>query len=220
MGIISIEHSDRLFWLGRYTERVYTTLLLFANSYDIMIDADVDNYIEFCKKLDIPNIYTSDNNFVMHYCFDKEDTNSIYCNLIRAYDNAIVLREEISSDALSYIQLAIYEMEKAKVSKAPLMALQKVIDVLMAFWGMIDDKTDNKNARNIIKTGKHIERLSLYGRLHSSDDEISREVNRLLGRIQQTKLVYQKKELEKIYILANAKEMDYYSIVQKVEHLI
>ena len=26
MGIISIEQSGRLYWLGRYTERVFTTL--------------------------------------------------------------------------------------------------------------------------------------------------------------------------------------------------
>ncbi len=220
MDIISIEHSDRLFWLGRYTERVYTTLLLFANSYDIMIDGNDNDYIDFCNKLDIPNIYTSNSNFVMNYCFEKEDVNSIYSNLIRAYDNAIVLREEISSEALSYIQLAIYDMEKAKLSKAPLIALQKIIDDLMAFWGMIDDKTDNTNARNIIKTGKHIERLSLYGRLQSSDEKIATEVNRLLGRIQQTKLFYQKNDLEELYILANEKELNYLSIVKKIEHLI
>ncbi|MEE3395254.1 MAG: hypothetical protein VZQ97_04965, partial [Candidatus Onthomonas sp.] len=33
---------------------------------------------------------------------------SVYSNLIRAYDNAIVLREEIGSLTLSYIQLAVY----------------------------------------------------------------------------------------------------------------
>ncbi|WP_243159453.1 alpha-E domain-containing protein [Clostridium sp. SM-530-WT-3G] len=35
MGIISIEQSDRLYWLGRYTERVYTTLRIFSKSFDI-----------------------------------------------------------------------------------------------------------------------------------------------------------------------------------------
>ena len=29
MGIISIEKADHLFWLGRYTERVFTTLQTF-----------------------------------------------------------------------------------------------------------------------------------------------------------------------------------------------
>lgn len=28
MGIISVEQVDHLYWLGRYTERIYTTLKL------------------------------------------------------------------------------------------------------------------------------------------------------------------------------------------------
>ena len=39
---------------------------------------------------------------------------------MRTYDNAVVLREEIGSETLSYIQLAVYEMNRAKESSAPL----------------------------------------------------------------------------------------------------
>ena len=38
MGIISIEKADHLYWLGRYTERVYTTLRVFFHIYDNMIE--------------------------------------------------------------------------------------------------------------------------------------------------------------------------------------
>ena len=38
MGIISLEQKDRLLWLGRYTERVYTTLRLYSNTYDTLIE--------------------------------------------------------------------------------------------------------------------------------------------------------------------------------------
>ena len=38
MGVISIKSSDNLFWLGRYVERVFTTLKAFTECYDIMID--------------------------------------------------------------------------------------------------------------------------------------------------------------------------------------
>ena len=59
MGIMSVENTDRLLWLGRYSERVYTTLRLFANYFDSMIDMNGDKYEEFCRSQDIPNIYTS-----------------------------------------------------------------------------------------------------------------------------------------------------------------
>lgn len=103
MGIISIEQADRLYWLGRYTERVYTTLNIFSKSFDSLIDGLVDSYVEFCKDIDIPNVYADKDEFVKKYPFDTENTDSIISNLNRAYDNAILLRESIGSEALAYI---------------------------------------------------------------------------------------------------------------------
>ena len=55
MGIISIKSTDNLFWLGRYVERVFTTLRVFSEYYDKMIDKDENAYIDFCRKLGIEN---------------------------------------------------------------------------------------------------------------------------------------------------------------------
>ena len=101
MAILSAEHSDQLYWLGRYSERVYTTIREFAKRFDSMIELKDEDYNEYCKAQDIPNIYTSKEDFVRRYCFDENDTNSIYSNLIKAYDNAVVLRDEIGSETLS-----------------------------------------------------------------------------------------------------------------------
>ena len=38
MGIITVNQSDCLFWLGRYIERVYTTLRMYNREYDRLID--------------------------------------------------------------------------------------------------------------------------------------------------------------------------------------
>ena len=38
MGTISLEHSSRLYWLGRYTERAFTTLDALQALYDKMLD--------------------------------------------------------------------------------------------------------------------------------------------------------------------------------------
>ncbi|MDY3249070.1 MAG: alpha-E domain-containing protein [Candidatus Choladocola sp.] len=220
MGIISVENTDRLYWLGRYSERVYTTIRLFAASFDSMIDTYVDSYADFCKSLDIPNIYTSGENFISRYCFDPEDTNSIYSNLVRAYDNCVTLREEIGSETVSYIQLAMYAMNKAKISHAPLIELQKVTDNILAFWGIADDSIDSENVRNIIKIGKRVERLDLYARLHMPRTEMKREVDRLAGRIPRTCLKYRNDMLDALKTLVESPEIDYYDVVQKVEDLL
>ena len=183
MGIISLEQTDRLYWLGRYTERVYTTLRLYSNSFDTMIDEISDSYRDFCEMIDIPDVYGSKEVFREKYPFDEENPDSILSNLTRAYDNAIVLREEIGSETLSYIQLAIYDMNKAKISRAPLIEMQRVIDNILAFWGIVDDSIDSRQVRNIIKTGKRIERIDLYARLGISREELEREISRLATRI-------------------------------------
>lgn len=220
MGIISVEQADRLVWLGRYSERVYTTLRLYSNSYDIMIDEITDSYQDFCKRVDIPDIYGSKEEFQKLYPFDESNPDSIISNLNRAYDNAIVLREEIGSETLSYIQLAIYDMNKAKVSKAPMIELQYVIDNILAFWGIADDMIDSQQVRNMIKVGKRIERIDMYARLGVEQKELLREVNRLKHRIDRSGLNYDEEKLENMKDMAKASEVNYYGIVAEVESLL
>ena len=220
MGIISVENTDRLYWLGRYSERVYTTLSIFSDRYDSMLDLTDEEYGDYCIKQEIPNIYTSASDFADRYCFDETDENSIISNLTRAYDNAIVLREEIGSVALSYIQLAVYAMNDARNSEAPLLQLQNTRDNIVAFWGMVDDSIDDDHVRNIIKFGKRVERIDIFSRMHMSPEKLRREVTRLNNRIDSTGLSYSKKKLAHIKYLAMEDELDYKSLVEEVEALL
>lgn len=220
MGIISVEQTDRLFWLGRYSERVYSTLRLYSNSFDTMIDEITDSYIEFCKMIDIPDIYGSKEIFKEKYPFDETNPDSIISNLNRAYDNAIVLREEIGSETLSYIQLAIYDMNKAKISRAPLIEMQQVTDNILAFWGIVDDSIDSEQVRNIIKTGKRIERIDLYARLGINRRELTREIDRLAPRIERSGIKYNKEKINILKKLVTEPEIDYYRIVYEVESIL
>lgn len=218
MGIISVDNTDRLYWLGRYSERVYTTLKLFSRHYDEMIDQSEKSYETFCEELEIPCIYADSDDFITRYCFSQEDPNSIYSNLMRAYDNGIMLREEIGSETLSYIQLAVYAMQRAQANPALLIDFQKVMDNIMAFWGMADDSISSENVRNIIKVGKRVERIDLYARLHHPAENMIREVCRLAGRIPRTQMNYSEAALEALSLLVNEEKIDYNRIVYIVEN--
>lgn len=220
MGIISVEQADRLYWLGRYTERVYTTLRIFYRSFDTMIDEITDSYREFCEMVDIPDIYGDKSTFLKKYPFDAENPDSIISNLNRAYDNAVVLRESIGSETLSYIQLALYEMNKAGKSKAPLIELQHALDDLMAFWGIADDWIDVEQIRNIIKAGKRIERIDLYARLGMRQEALEREVHRMIPRVERSGLDYDPAKLDSLKILVQGPELNYYQIVREVEAIV
>jgi uncharacterized alpha-E superfamily protein len=220
MGIISVENTDRLYWLGRYTERVYSTIKIFESRFDSMIDVDDLEYEVFCESQDIPNVYKSREDFVKKYCFSLTDENSIFSNLMRAYDNAIVLREEIGSDTLSYIQLAVYAMYQAAMSRAPLIGLQKVTDNLVAFWGMADDDIDESQIRNMIKVGKLVERIDLYARLKEPAEKIRREARRLTNRIDKSTMRYKPKTLAHVNYLVQLDDLPYETLIDEVETLV
>lgn len=224
MGIISLEQTNRLYWLGRYSERVYTTIRLYAKCYDDMIDDIGENYADFCRMLEIPNIYKDKEDFNQRYGFDESDPNSILSNLIRAYDNAVVLREEIGSETLSYIQLAIYAINKAKISRAPLLELQNVEDNILAFWGIADDFIESETIRNIIRTGKRVERIDPYARLKLGIKELKSELRRMHTRLVSSGMHYNEACLDRLIALIEhideAAVADYEGIVKNVENLV
>lgn len=220
MGIVSLTNTDKLYWLGRYSERVYTTIRLFGESFDHLIEGEVQSIGTFCASLNIPNIYTSGDDFVERYLFDAENPDSVLANLTRAYDNAMTLREEIGSECVSYIQLAIYAMNSLRGSENPMFGLQKVVDDILAFWGLSDDIIPDENVRNIIKVGKRVERLDLYARLRLPQKDILREVRRLSVRISRTNLQYAQTDIDRLMALAMAGETAYDEIVALVDGLV
>lgn len=145
-----------------------------------MLDKEPTLYIDYCHQLEIPNIYLNDAHFLMSYLYDKENSDSIVSNLQRAYDNAIVLRDEISSKVLSYIQMGVNLFEEMSESDAPVLSLQNVIDDLLAFKGSMYEFIDDDITLDIIKLGEYVERIDLYLRLHYSQKLIDTLKNKLL----------------------------------------
>ncbi len=202
MGAISVEKMDHLFWLGRYTDRVYTTVRLFFQIYDNMIEQPEGIYEKYCERLNIPNIYTSNGQFVRSYLFDAQNPDSVLSNMERAYGNAVVLREELSSSTFSYVQLALNTMESCSRTTAPLLELQQVIDYLLAFWGCADDYVE-EDCRNILKCGKYVERLDLCIRFSFHIRDIGKEYRKLVNRLRRTNLCYNEENLKRLGEIIN-----------------
>ena len=220
MGIISVEQADRLYWLGRYVERVYTTVKMYDQGFDRMIDVfPTDYYQDFCARMDIPNIYRDMDDFFYRYPYDPSNPDSIISTLERAYDNAIVLRESIGSEALSYIQMAVYDWSKAAENQAPALEMQKLLDHILAFWGTVEDQIDEEEIRNILKAGKRIERIDLYARMGFEQKKLAREVSRMLPRVRKSGLPYEESRLERIAQLVQADPIDHYGLVNEVESI-
>ncbi len=188
MGIVSVEKANHLYWLGRYTERVFTTLKGFISVYDNMLDADPTAYKKYCESIGIADIYQSKDDFIARYINDVSDGNSIINSLNRAYDNGIVLRGEIGSETLGYLQMAINCFEEYASGSFSLYRYQRVLDFLYAFWGCADDCVEDETSRNILKCGRYMERLDLYLRLRMPYPKIEKEYSKLKNRMEKSRL--------------------------------
>ncbi len=178
---ISAEQADRLRWLGRYTERVGSTLKIVNRFLDVMIDGDGHAYEEFCTALSIPyDIYSGPDDFEQRYLYDQKNPDSIYSNLSRAYDNALVLRSFISSETLSFIQMSLNRLETLRGTQSAFLETQQIIDWVLAFWGSLEETVLDPQRRALILVGKYIERLDLELRLSIPVYEMRISLQRLV----------------------------------------
>lgn len=196
MGIISLNKASRLYWLGRYSERVYTGLKEVKPIYDSSVDGSEADFTSYCRKLGVPCDYQNTADFCKRYFFDRNNPNSLAASLVYAYDNAIVLRDTLTTDTLSYIFMAISAMEKASGSDTPGVQLQWVLDDILAFRGSCEETIYDEEIRSMIKLGVSVERVDIYLRLGEEPEKTRREFERLFNRLYKTQLQPDKRRLE------------------------
>ena len=219
MGIISVEKVDNLIWLGRYSERVYITIKEFFSGYDKMLE-NPQFYINYCQNMQIPCIYQDSKDFIQHYIKDEKDINSIIANLYRGYDNCIVLRNEISSECVSYLELALNDLKHINDYHSFIIDLQFVLDHILAFWASLEENVQDYEVRSMIKLGKRIECLDMYLRLRRSKQEIKKAYAMLENRLHKNYLPYDLKQLTQLKQCIEQEEISYESAINCVESLI
>lgn len=222
MGIISLNKASRLYWLGRYTERVYTGLKKAKPIYDVSVDGGEADFADYCRRLGIPGGYANTADFCKRYFFDRTNPNSLTASLIYAYDNAVVLRDTLTTATLSYIQLAMSAMEKASRSDMPGVPLQWVLDDILAFRGSCEESIYDEEARNIIRLGTSVERVDLYLRLGEEPERTRQEFERLFNRLYKTQLAPNKERLDFLVdaLLDSSKpSAATYDLIEAVENL-
>lgn len=196
MGTLSLERFNRLLWLGRYVERSYTTLQFILTTYDASLDSTEGNWKGQLEELGFDQDNDDPQQFFHECLFSRDLTASISYSMSAAYDNAVVLRDVIGTESAAYIQMALNEIGFAETSDAPLLDLQTVIDMIMAFKGSCDDYIVNDSARNIIKCGMSIERMDLYARLNYHLGDLRKELQKLATRVDRTGVSYDRAALK------------------------
>ena len=165
--IISATKANRLYWLGSYECRVYLTLHQLNKCFDEMIDGEPDDYTEFWSKLDATGIYKTNEEFTFGMLYDDTNPCSVLSAQKFAMDNAILLREDIMSETLSYLEMSVALLKKCKQeATVNISHLQPVIDWALAFWGSAEQRLQNHKALDIMMIGRNIENLDMQIRFN------------------------------------------------------
>ena len=196
MGAQRLSKENRLYWLGRYTERTFVTIEFMGAAFDQSLDGTPFDYVDWCERMQIPNEYDDVQQFLKDYLFDENNQNSALTSLNRAFDNAVMLRNVITSPSLAYLQMAKNTMDNAEFSSAPMLDLQHVEDDLMAFKGCIDERINDESDRMTVKCGFTVERIDILLRLDYRTDELEKEFGRLTSRLRRTHLARDGRRLQ------------------------
>lgn len=186
-NLISATKANSLYWLGRYEERVYITLHLLRKCYDKMIDGELEDYSLLWTRLDVNGVYQSSEEFTFGMMYDEDNIASVMAAQVKAKDNAILLRENIMSETLSYLEMSVALMKECKERhEMNITALQPVIDWSLAFWGSAEQRLRNHKALYIMMIGRNVENLDMllrfdypYERVALAYDSLKRYIRQI-----------------------------------------
>ena len=128
---------------------------------------------------------------LLRKCYDKmideDNIASVMAAQVKAKDNAILLRENIMSETLSYLEMSVALMKECKERhEMNITALQPVIDWSLAFWGSAEQRLRNHKALYIMMIGRNVENLDMllrfdypYERVALAYDSLKRYIRQI-----------------------------------------
>ncbi len=221
MGTFTVTKNNRLFWLGRYTERVYQGVVIVRNILDDALDDKPIDITDYCTKIGIFADFTSVDDFCKRYAFDSTLQGSIVNSVDSMLGNGMVLRELLGTPTLSYLEMTKSALDAASTSHSSAVQFQWVLDDIMAFRGSYAELVDEEAVRNTIKSGASVERVSTLLRFHADEHSLCKELNRLINRLNKTHLSYDLDKLTciKEYLSSQEECPDRSQLLNSVETL-
>lgn len=152
------------------------TMHLLRKVYDKMIDGQPEDYEQFWHKLDMTNSYGSTGEFTLGMLYDEENPGSVTSSLNRAMDNAIMLREDIKTETMSYIEMSIALMRSSSTcAENNITNLQNVTDWMLAFRGSLAQRVEEPKVLALVAIGQIVEKMDIMLRFSYSYDRIAKQ---------------------------------------------
>jgi len=165
MSTLSPAKANRLFWLGRYAERIFAQLHFLRYYYDLCLDEDRDDAIlEYCRRLNLSDCIQNRDAFLIDHLYGNSPASLRTC-LNSLNDNSIVLREELTTASLGYANLCVATLNRCNASLTTnITKLQPISDYILAFWGSVLQHVATLSSVDMLFMGRHVEYLDMYTR--------------------------------------------------------
>ncbi len=205
-NVITADKANRLYWLGRYAERVYLSLHLLRRYYDRVLDGDIEDLHEYYEYLNMGKENIS-REFQLSQLYDCDNICSIATSIAMAQDNGIFLRRDITSESLSYIQMSHALLEECSADQEKnITRLQPVTDYMLAFFGSVDERVFDKQIKKLLKIGKLIENLDMHIRFNYPFFRIQEAYETLKEDISMVSTAVDTKSMERLDNLLNEEQ--------------
>ena len=173
---ISPAKANHLYWLGRYAERVSAQMHFLRHYYDLCLDEGHEDAIhEYCSKLNLPICTRDRDAFLVEHLFGDQ-CGSLRHTLNCLNDNSIVLREELTTNTIAYVNLCVATLKHSDHKKdLNINSLQPISDYILAFWGSVLQNVTNGATLDMLFIGKRIEFIDMYSRFGEKHSRLAAE---------------------------------------------
>ena len=173
---ISPAKANYLYWLGRYAERVSAQMHFLRHHYDLCLDEGHEDAIhDYCNKLNLPACSRDRDVFLDEHLFGTQN-GSLRHTLNCLNDNSIVLREELTTNTIAYVNLCVATLKHSDHKKdLNINSLQPISDYILAFWGSVLQNVTNGATLDMLFIGKRIEFIDMYSRFGEKHSRLAAE---------------------------------------------
>lgn len=173
---ISPAKAHHLYWLGRYAERVSAQMHFLRHYYDLCLDEGHEDAIhEYCSKLHLPICTRDRDAFLVEHLFGDQ-CGSLRHTLNCLNDNSIVLREELTTNTIAYVNLCVATLKHSDHKKdVNINSLQPISDYILAFWGSVLQHVTNGATLDMLFIGKRVEFIDMYSRFGERHSRLAAE---------------------------------------------
>lgn len=173
---ISVNTAQRLYWFGRYVQRAETMLKELVNSYDYVIDRDIDDGRKLYAKLGVEIEYKNALDFLKQGVYGTYG-GSIEQIISWARENAIESRHLLDERGFSTLNKIHNQLVAGRDDAVSPSNLEEIIDNCSLILGIFSTELDRTQAYQLIRFGQQIERFDLILRLYGEIEMVTADID-------------------------------------------